>query len=299
VACRKNSPGKPCCGCEGCCISHIKINVAKPNDPANGTGWIIEWDVSSQPAITKALEYVDGVLEEVCTQLFYAPTYTLCFGTITGVNAEFNVTHREIDATGRYVPSGGGGAGSDFSGFEVWRHNIMVQNLVVRVKRTTTKSRVIIQSAGKSEYTKYPKSGSSLIVFDAACTTTATINYTVEQPWGWCREYDTNPPGTQVLFPGYTVSGEEALGFTVSLDTGWIGGYTSCASLPVSSASSIIFGEYWYNPGSSGTAGRIPLSKTREIYVPTSACSPGDGWAYTYGTAVSYFAKNSVEFTLC
>ena len=307
MGCKKHSPGKPCCQCEGCCLSHIKIEVAVPNDPVDGASLgFVEWDVATQPTIVRTNEVVLGTMQEVCRQTFVAPTSTLVCGSTYAVKL-FNTLNRVIPCSGQYHLSLGTATQRlDFTGSETWLENLIISTAQLVLSRTQTHIRVEVSSTGILEYVRFPTPGSVSNFYNASCATTFTINHSDSYTTGLCEATRTNCPAFDLIyayFPGSLVAGSISgllQVYTPSLDTGWV--LANCGSIPttpIAPFTSKLFKEYNSNESITDRC-RIPASKTKTAGIPSSyePC-PGDAWGYAYNPWRLYNCKDVLTLTGC
>ncbi len=300
MGCRKNSPGKPCCSCDGCCLSNIKIELALPNDPDDGDSLgVIEWDVATQPTIVRTNEVVLGTLQEVCRQTFIAPSSTLVCGSTYAVSV-INTLNRVIACSGRYIIFSGSSASRvDFVGSETWVENVVIYTTQLVLSRTLTHIRVQVTGTSDQEYVRFPTPGSVSTFFDVSCATISTVNHSANYTTGLCESARTNCTAFDssfAYFPGGLFAGD-VLGYAPSLDTGWV--LADCSSIPTTPTSSNIYAEYNGNTGITDRC-RIPASKTKIAGIPSSYdLCPGDTWDYSFNPWVSYFCKDVLTLTTC
>ena len=306
MACRKNSPGKPCCGCAGCCLSHIKIDLAVPNDPEDGESLgFIEWDVAVQPEIVRTNEVVLGTLTEVCRQTFVAPTALVC-GSTYAVKV-IKLLERVIECSGQYHLSAGTFTQRlDFNGSETWIENLVISTAQLVLSRTQTHIRIEVSGTGIQEYVRFPTPGSVSTFYNSICETTSAINHSDTYATGLCEATRTNCPAFELVyayFPGGLFAGSVSgilQVYTPSLDTGWVlADCNSISTTPIGFFATKLFREYNSNESITDRC-RIPASKTRDAGAAGGyEFCPGDGWAYEYNPWRAYFCKDALTLTGC
>lgn len=301
MTCKKNNPGNPCCstvGCTGCCISHIKINLATPNNPADGVSFgSIEWDVVTQPATIKTNELVLGVMKEVCRQTFNCPINLLICDSTYAI-AKFPFTNRNITATGTYYyyhSPGSSGDNINFTGTETWIENLYITSAQLTLAKTNTHIKTIITGTAILEYIRFPTPGSVSEHIDDLGTYLYTVNHTTNYTTGICLTPNYPCPclnSIEEYYPGNLYTGR-INGYSPGLDTGWI--ESNCSSIPVTATTNRIFSEYNSNPTITNRC-RIPISKTRII---GGGFTGGDSFNYNYNPWIAYFCKDNLTLTTC
>ena len=296
--------GCDCCDrCDGCCLSHIKIEVAVPNDPVDGASLgIVEWDVAEQPTIVRSNEVVLDALTEVCRQTFVAPASTLVCGSTYAVKL-FNTLNRVIPCSGQYHLSLGTFTQRlDFTGSETWIENLIITTAQLVLSRTSTHIRVQVSSTAILEYVRFPTPGSVSRFYNSICETTSTINHSDSYTTGLCEATRTNCPAFDLVyayFPGSLVAGSISgilQVYTPSLDTGWV--LADCSSIPTTPFTSKLFKEYNSNESVTDRC-RIPASKTKTSGTTGYTLCPGDEWRYAYNPWRLYYCKDVLTLTGC
>mgnify|MGYP000187358222 CR=1 FL=1 len=297
MACRKNSPGKPCCGppdCESCCIGHIDFSIGGDGvDPL----FTLSWDISSgsQPTTTLSTDMMpSGVTQQVCTRSYTAPiAYTLCSGTAKElpVVGMFNLLDRTLDLAGRYAL-----ATADYTGNLGMRSNVIVSSLRVSVLWSSGYVRVIAGGSSIQEVFTFPRTGATRRAYNTGtCLGTGGVTTYTDIDSAYCDSttylnacFAANP-----YLPGIIVNNYFSLGSYPSMDSGWLTAANCAASAGEYSGST--YALYHYNIGCFAFG---PIPDTRTVTGTSGSCSEND-FTQTFPSTFWETLRNKVTLAVC
>jgi hypothetical protein len=291
--------GKCCCGCEGCCISRIEVDIGVPNPGQPGTTiGTFGWDIETQPETQVVAQNVNGTVQDVCRQIYTAPVSTI--GTFA-YNAEFLSRETLIDYDFYWGQGFFGNFPVWFEGQMRWRLYQYARSLALTVYRSDgALSRTVLSGSIAQSVQCQPAIGSRRREYSDTCDLLSDVTYAelgnlVESASSSCRSSSFFSEVFEITHSMITTN-------TIHRDSGWSAG--ECNSLPTNDTlTSLIFSnDYIGFTSSSQLHCRMPTGSEFDPLSDSFGNLCGQDinrLQYTYSDEVAFFARNPIRIYTC